>query len=417
MATGSNISTRVTKQELAAENRLQKSVIAIHQAAATLAERQAEGMPLQNILNELVRECADALQADIFCIMLLSPDGASLTIPASVGLDVHMAKPIPVSDRAALTALIQKEFTTFSKSTTGACLPLTFQDLPLGAICITRSAGTKALHEAERAALRHVANQLAATVFMYGPARDIVEMERTERDMQLAHSLCRSFSPRLPRTADFRIDVQSIRCVEFGGDFHDIVALAEGRTAFVVGETSGMGLKAALNLTRLNVLIRGLLARQLPIADVLTELNRELVSTPTRGHLVSLCLIELNPAKHTLRIARAGSTQVYLAENGSVQRLTTAICPQLGMLSMIHPAVTEIALKPGASLLIMTDGFNKIQKHGQPPFSASDMEHVMLEPATVEVSLSLRLSDAIGDYLGADVLQDDLTLFSIECLS
>jgi len=416
MATDSSTSTRLTKQELATQNRIYRSALAIHAAAGQIAARQAAGIALHTILNELARECSSALSADIFCILTLTPDGNNLTVAASVGLEIDVVKPIPVHDRNALPALAQKEFTALSGSRTGTCMIMTFQDLPLGAICIARSSRYKALTEPESKAVRHVADQLAATLFMYGPARDIMEMERTEREIQMAHSLSRSLTPRIPRLADLRIDAASIRCLEFGGDFYDAMSLASGRAALLIGETSGSGLKAALTLTRMNGIVRGMFARQLPLSDILTELNRELVEIGRRGQLVSICILEINPATKKIRIGRAGSTEVLFCDNGDVRRISETTCPQLGVLSMIHPPVTEVQMKPGCSLLLVTDGMNKIFKPGQDPLTLEHLKDEMTAPRDPDLSLSQRVVDRISEYMGADVPEDDLSILSIESM-
>ncbi|WP_406112452.1 SpoIIE family protein phosphatase [Kitasatospora purpeofusca] len=96
---------------------------------------------------------------------------------------------------------------------------------------------------------------------------------------------------------------------EVGGDWFDVIPLPGDRTALVVGDVMGHGLRAAATMGRLRTAVRVLAALDLP-PDVLLrhvhELADDLAQGPDEALLATCVYAVFDPATATLTVAKAG---------------------------------------------------------------------------------------------------------------
>ncbi|MDY0813406.1 SpoIIE family protein phosphatase [Kitasatospora purpeofusca] len=96
---------------------------------------------------------------------------------------------------------------------------------------------------------------------------------------------------------------------EVGGDWFDVIPLPGDRTALVVGDVMGHGLRAAATMGRLRTAVRVLAALDLP-PDVLLrhvhELADDLAQGPDEALLATCVYAVFDPATATLVVAKAG---------------------------------------------------------------------------------------------------------------
>ena len=83
------------------------------------------------------------------------------------------------------------------------------------------------------------------------------EKERYAKEMEISRSIQTSFLPERCRKFPVRdLAAVMIPVMEVGGDFYDVVAVSDGRWAFVIADVSGKGVSAALFMAMSRTLIR-----------------------------------------------------------------------------------------------------------------------------------------------------------------
>lgn len=428
-------STRKSRRRKASsESQRMRRRRASWEALGAVASRMSKGLPLSAVLNEAVRDCAKALHADVFAVMILNEEGDELVIETSLGLDSGMLPPIVVVPGEDLVQAARKGLPQWALPDTlrarrndnpldcAALIPLEYQNTALGVLLAIPSLDRDTFQPDEIAILTCLANQISTIAFMDGPARVLMATERMERDLHLAHALKgRTLHSRVPRIDNCQISLRYLRCLDLGGDFHDFLPLAGGRHAMVIGESSGRGLEGALNLVQLIPHIRGALAQGLDLSAIVRQLNDEIAQSSHRGQMVSLCLAELDQKEHMLRMVRVGNTSAYLIRKGRIEDLAGNQGRPLGVLLGYEARVVEYFLEEGMSFVMHTDGLKNCYDDEGIPYTSEKLLS-LVEPVCLDAKPGAErrsMADVIGDHVmlhnASDLLQDDVTVFSIEC--
>lgn len=310
----------------------------------------AEGRTLVKTLEDALREFCAPLSCPAATVLELSPDESSLNTLASFNAPLMQA--VPVDEPVEIVAKRGPSVLLGTEWRGGICLPLLFQDVPQGMLCLGKlpvRPGT-----ALRGLLELLTGQLALALYTsrINGSNDL--------ELQFTHALkAELLSEVVPQIPDFAASLHLLRCPEGGGDFHDFLPLQNGRVAITIGKTSGWGVKASLNLAHLIPTARGQLTSGRPLAEVMQNLNEDIIRHGNRGQLVSIVMMLLDSRTRKARICRAGSVKMLRFKGGVLSIFDEALGPHLGAFSGVRLKEVEMQFAPGDSLALMTDGINK----------------------------------------------------------
>ncbi|MFC0432714.1 PP2C family protein-serine/threonine phosphatase [Kutzneria buriramensis] len=178
------------------------------------------------------------------------------------------------------------------------------------------------------------------------------ETARLERGL-LPSPLLTENSPRL--TSRYR---PGQRRMQLGGDFFDAVTGADGSLHVVIGDVCGHGPDEAALGVCLRIAWRTLVLAGLPDEQVLNTLQELLIHERHReGIFTTLCMATIQPDQAAAAVYLAGHPSPILIDDGGPRPLPRdrAGLP-LGVLSDAKWSALELALSPGWSLLLYTDG-------------------------------------------------------------
>ncbi len=184
--------------------------------------------------------------------------------------------------------------------------------------------------------------------------------EAAEREHQIADALQRSLLPadqfeseHLEVATYYQAGVEGTRV---GGDWYDAIALGAGRTALVIGDVAGRGVRAASLMGQLRAAVRAYARLDLPPAEVL-ELLDSIVFELGGEQLVTCVYGIYDPAAGGLQYANAGHLPPLLAMPGaSVERLPGATGPPLGVGGGTPYDEHLVKVPEGAIIAFYTDG-------------------------------------------------------------
>src|SRR4029453_12399257 len=101
--------------------------------------------------------------------------------------------------------------------------------------------------------------------------------QRFEHELEVARLIQHHFLPRtLPDLAGWQIAAYYRPAREVGGDFYDVIPLADGRVAFVVGDVTDKGVPAALAISATRSVLRATVQRLVEPGAVLQYVNDHL---------------------------------------------------------------------------------------------------------------------------------------------
>lgn len=140
-----------------------------------------------------------------------------------------------------------------------------------------------------------------------------------------------------------------------GGDWYDVITLGGGRTALVIGDVMGRGVRAAAVMGQLRTAVRAYARLDLPPHEVLQLLDG--LATEIDANQIATCVYAIfDPNEGRLVYASAGHLPILVRdETGTVQRADEPTGPPLGTGGWIH-ASGSIPLSPGSTAVLYTDG-------------------------------------------------------------
>ncbi|MGW0956518.1 ATP-binding SpoIIE family protein phosphatase [Streptomyces sp. NPDC002545] len=140
-----------------------------------------------------------------------------------------------------------------------------------------------------------------------------------------------------------------------GGDWYDVITLGGGRTALVIGDVMGRGVRAAAVMGQLRTAVRAYARMDLPPHEVLQLLDG--LAADIDANQIATCVYAVHdPNEGRLVYASAGHLPILVRdENGTVLRADEPTGPPLGTGGWVH-ASGSVPLGPGSMAVLYTDG-------------------------------------------------------------
>ena len=154
----------------------------------------------------------------------------------------------------------------------------------------------------------------------------------------------------LPSIEGFAITSAYQPALDVGGDFFQIIPEAEGSTIVALGDVSGKGLRAAMNVSLIMGVLRSLSDASFSPAQMLELFNRCLCGRLQDGFATGI-ILRLHP-NGAITIANAGHLPPFLNQG----ELEMDGSLPLGLLPSATYTEISIRLRPGDQLSLYTDG-------------------------------------------------------------
>ncbi|WP_326783767.1 SpoIIE family protein phosphatase [Streptomyces sp. NBC_00151] len=148
---------------------------------------------------------------------------------------------------------------------------------------------------------------------------------------------------------------------EVGGDWYDVIPLADDRTALVVGDVMGNGIDAAATMGRLRTATCAYADLDLDPGDVLQHLDK--ITCDLEHYIVTCIYAVYDPHSRQCRIANAGHMPPALVRSGAAPELLDL--PPGAPLGVggIPFGTTTVELNPDDLLVLYTDGLVETRLH------------------------------------------------------
>ncbi|MFF9406242.1 SpoIIE family protein phosphatase [Streptomyces anandii] len=140
-----------------------------------------------------------------------------------------------------------------------------------------------------------------------------------------------------------------------GGDWYDVITLGGGRTALVIGDVMGRGVRAAAIMGQLRTAVRAYARLDLPPHEVLQLLDG--LAAEIDANQIATCVYAVHdPNEGRLVYASAGHLPILVRDDsGTVLRADEPTGPPLGTGGWMH-ASGSVPLGPGSTAVLYTDG-------------------------------------------------------------
>ncbi|MFG0252907.1 MAG: PP2C family protein-serine/threonine phosphatase, partial [Phycisphaerales bacterium JB038] len=239
---------------------------------------------------------------------------------------------------------------------------------------------------------------------------------RMRQSLSLAMEVQQNLLPgRPPRIPGLDIAGHSLYCDETGGDYYDFIEVEplQGHAVLAaVGDVTGHGVAAALLMTTARALLRSRSALPGELAQVVTDINRQLSHDTPQGRFMTLYLLLVDRERQQLCWVSAGHDPAFCYDPAAdrFEELSGQDIP-LGIdESWEYRQESRACPAPGQVIVIGTDGIWEARNaagemYGKERLRQSIRRHAD-KPAE---ALSRALSDDVYAFLGDEQHQDDAT--------
>jgi phosphoserine phosphatase RsbU/P len=293
------------------------------------------------------------------------------------------------------------------------CVPLRTDGKVIGALQLLNK---RAGFTQSDARLIELLGRFAASAIESERLRQVAESARLVRhELALARDVQMRLLPVCPT------GVEGLECIGFcrparsiGGDYYDLLPLVDGRFALTLGDVSGKGIPAAMMMASIQTLLRSLLLHDpKTLAAVMAELNHTLVLNSTPERYSTLFCGVVSAERDLLTYVNAGNVSPLLLREGRLQRLPGEGFP-VGMLTGITWDVYRIALKPGDTLVVLSDGIVEARDAAGEFWDEAEVERVLLKHRDAPLAeIPVELCRAADGFAAGAEQNDDMTVVAI----
>lgn len=247
-----------------------------------------------------------------------------------------------------------------------------------------------------------------------------VEFARVQQDLDAARAIQRSLLPqRLPDIPGYSLGFKSATCYEVGGDYLDLVALADGSLLIAVADVAGKGLASALMSSSFRSAFRAMAITGIPLDELATRMNQHhwQEGEEARRRYVTAIFLRVYPEKGELEIVNAGHNPGFVVHpDGSTCQFDAAGTP-LGLLPGMRYQAERCPFPPGSRLLLYTDGLTEAFR-GDEEFGPERLLQHFSQCRVWEADGILKaLWTAIEEFVEGGPQGDDMTAFVLCRLS
>lgn len=245
----------------------------------------------------------------------------------------------------------------------------------------------------------------------------IIEKERLERELQVAHEIQMSLLPsKLPDFEGFEFGAILEPARQVGGDLYDFIPLSEGRLGIVIGDVTDKGVPAAIFMARVQALLRAEAIKSISPDEVLRKVNELLLNHNQQGYFVTMIYGILQPGSGIFEYARAGhELPILCSGTGDAGLLPLSPGQPLGILYDPIIDCHSIEIPPGQTLVLYTDGVTDQYNDLNIPFGE---DKLLISSCGINDISTQEICDhllqTVIEYRNGKPLQDDVTIVVIK---
>ena len=273
-------------------------------------------------------------------------------------------------------------------------------------------------------------------------------MREMEQDLRIAHEIQEGFLPeQMPTPNGWDMASRFRPARQVAGDFYDGFELVDGRRlGFVVADVCDKGVGAALFMALIRTLLRHtaehtgawslvegdsrmsvvttvevgsalpplLSVGAGPLVQAVVSTNRYLARNHLRqGYFATLIFGVLDPRSGALLYINGGHNPAVLTRARGGHTLLTPTGPAVGMMSHSAYALGHIAMEPGDTLLLYTDGVVEARAVDGSLFGMDRLIEVISKSTRTADDLLTSVDTALHAHVGPAEQSDDITMLAL----
>ncbi|MFA4923493.1 MAG: SpoIIE family protein phosphatase [Ignavibacteriaceae bacterium] len=241
-----------------------------------------------------------------------------------------------------------------------------------------------------------------------------------QQELEIAKHIQQSMLPQALNPKDvkdrFNIFSKMIPAKKVGGDFYDYFFIDDNRLAFVIGDVADKGVPAAMYMVMSRMIIKSLLLANPDLQTCFAHINNILTQdNPSTMFVTVFCgIINLDSGK--VEYVNAGHIPpLVISLNSEIKETETTDGIGLGVLDNFKFVSKEITIKPGDTILLVTDGVAEALSKENKLFSKDKLFESLAQSPNqpLDVVCNNLITDVRTHSRGM-IQSDDITVFGLK---
>ena len=275
-----------------------------------------------------------------------------------------------------------------------------------------------AFHEGHLELVTAFASHAAVAVERARLTRALLERRRFEKELAIAREIQLSFLPKsAPEIPGFELAGATRPHAEVGGDYFDFIRVSGARLGLAIADSAGKGIPAGLLMAGFRMSLLAEIRNEFAIRAVMRKVNSLLYESTERDKFVTAFYGVLDYKNRALIFSNAGhNPPILLRRDGEIEWLLEGGVA-LGVLPDAQYDERPLALQPGDTLLLYTDGVSEAESPSGEQYGQQRLEQtlVRLRDLSAQDLLNAVVEDVVA-WAGARGQHDDLTLMVVKVL-
>jgi sigma-B regulation protein RsbU (phosphoserine phosphatase) len=237
------------------------------------------------------------------------------------------------------------------------------------------------------------------------------ERAALQRDLDLASQVQRNLLPQKGlRVGGWDTSYHFAPVGAVSGDYCDLIPY-EGQLLFLLGDVSGKGVAASMQMAQLHALFRSMTRMSLPLCQIVTHVNRFFCESALAGQYATL-VCGLAKTTGEVEIHNAGHCPAIVVGRGGVFRIESTGLP-LGMFCEAEFSATRVQLETGDTLFLYTDGLSEASNLSDEYGVDRVITLVRQQAARQPAELIAACLDDVRAFTNGGPIFDDMTVLAV----
>lgn len=240
--------------------------------------------------------------------------------------------------------------------------------------------------------------------------------QRIESELLIGHKIQQSLLPNLSshNFDSFEIEGFLKSAREVGGDLYDFFLINPKEMFLVIGDVSGKGVPAALQMAGIRAFIRAKAQENQAPHQILYSLNNELCQNNPLCMFATIYCVILNLETGALTASNAGHDYPFIVQGqNNIRQLKNNPKPAVGIIEAVEYECISYQLQKNEQFFLYTDGVTDAQNQKEEAFSAEKLEQLLKSPLSINDKLKL-IDQKLNEFSEGVDQFDDITLLAVQ---
>jgi len=241
---------------------------------------------------------------------------------------------------------------------------------------------------------------------------EALEKQKLEEELEIARDIQRNLLPHaIPEFENFEIAAMNLSSKQVGGDYYDIVTLAEESFCIAIADVSGKGVPAALLMANLQAFIKTTCKHGMRLDEATALINDLITENITDGKFITFFWGLLDGNSKTITYVNAGHNHPLLIRDGKVTKLDKGGMILGVMKTMIPYSEETIQLLSNDVIVLYTDGISEAMNDKGEEFSEEQLEKLAVNSSQHSAQdILIKIQKEVQYFAAGTAQSDDLTL-------